>query len=101
MGLSITPCVIGSGFDHVMTGIVLAFTVSDTAASAVAQFAMSCGVKIKERVCFPSGSKASGAGKYSNVPGTDAVAQSCVALSCSPHLIGLGAGHSMTGSILV
>jgi hypothetical protein len=63
MALSNVPYLIGSGFDHVTTGIPLATTVSDTEASAVAQFALSFGVKIKERVCVPSWRNAPGAGK--------------------------------------
>ena len=56
---------------------------------------VSSGVKTTDSLWFPAASTAPKPGLYSNVPGTDASAHSCVALSCVPYVIGSGVGHWM------
>jgi len=63
--------------------------------------AVSVGVKDTERVSVPAAGTVPAAGVYTNVPGTDAVALSWVALSAVPEEIAAGAGQVIVGVSLV
>ena len=77
-----------------MTGVAW-LTWIGTEAVAVELFVVSVGVKVTVRVCGPAPSTVPAAGVKLNVPGTDDVASSCVALSAVPYVIAAGAGHVM------
>ena len=58
---------------------------------------MSVGVKVTERVSVPAAGMLPAAGVYTNVPGTDAVALSCVEESVVPKVIFAGLFQVITG----
>src|SRR6266446_5138368 len=77
--------------------------VTFTVAVAVApvKFTASLGVKVTESVCDPAVSTAPAAGEYVNVPGTLAVALSCVPSIAAPYTMATGAGQVMVDAALV
>jgi hypothetical protein len=78
------PKVMPAGGTHVIVGVALV-TVIGTLANACVNDTVSAGVKVVVSVCpDPANSTVPAAGLYANVPGTDAVAFSCVALSGVP-----------------
>jgi hypothetical protein len=64
--------------------LVALLTVIVVVSVAVVLSVVSVGVKVTESVCVPAVSTVPAAGKYAKVPGTDAVASSCVLLSAVP-----------------
>ena len=59
---------------------------------------VSAGVKVTERVSVPAAGILPGAGVYTSVPGTDAVAFNCVAESAVPCVMFAGLVHVITGA---
>ena len=58
---------------------------------------MSLGVNVTESVCVPTPKTVPAAGVYANVPVTEAVAFSCVALNAVPNVIAAGADQVIMG----
>ena len=80
-----------------MTVGVAFVTESVTLAVAIVKLVASLGVKITDRVCEPVGSTVPEAGVYANVPGTLAVALSCVSLSAVAYVIAAGVDQLIDG----
>src|SRR4030081_1098412 len=73
-------------------------TLSAAARGAGRELAASVGVNATESVCAaPALSTVPATGEYTNVPGTLAVAFSCVALSAVPNVMSAGAAHVIVG----
>ena len=103
VALKAVPAVIGARAGHVIFGVVRFawVTTSVLVAVAVVKSAVSVGVKTAVSVTVPTAGTVPAEGVYWNVPGVDAVAFSCVALSAVPAVIGARAGHVITGALFV
>jgi len=95
------PTTTAAGVFQVITGVVLAVTFSVTLAVAVVLSVVSVGVNVTFNVTFPAvDSIVPAAGEYTKVPGTLAVASSCVAPRAVPTTTAAGVFQVITGVVL-
>src|SRR6185436_11445082 len=79
-----------AGVAQVMTGVAFRTSIA-TVFVAIVKFAASVGVKVTDSVCAaPAFRIVPASGLSTNVPGTLAVAFSCVALSAVPYVMSAG-----------